>query len=1057
MLAVLMCAAPTPAAEQGTEFFERKIRPLLAEKCYTCHAKTATSGLRLDSKAGTLRGGTRGAAIVPGDAERSLLLRAVSYQDAALAMPPTGKLSAEQIADLTAWVRMGAPDPREQPAERPAETPPAAKSLDLTEARRFWAFQPVRAQRPPAVRRKNWMRTPIDAFLLAALERRGLQPAPAADRRTLLRRVTFDLTGLPPTAQEVDAFLADRSPRAWEKVVDRLLASPHYGERWARHWLDLVRFGETSGHEFDSEKPDAWRYRDYAIRAFNQDLPYDRFIEEHLAGDLLDERRRSPGGGEWDSALGTGFFGLHEERNAADDLAEVQAENVDNQIDVLAKTFLGLTVACARCHDHKFDPIPTTDYYALAGVMHSTRQHEEAIDTPARRQEMESVAGRLARANARIAALLGPARRAAVESLKTNLLEPPKTWKSFLERAAKEPDHVFHPFAVLSQPSAKPFPERVAELRGQLEEALRRPARTGDIVLADFAAGSYDGWQAHGPAFGAAPSTLVPPNQWLAGYQGGALANSFGAGSDELTGVLISKSFLVERKYLHVRMAGTVDRTRRREHGVLRLTLQIAGRPAFVNVDEAGVFQWKTTGITRNLGLRSFLLIADRSRTGHIAVDKILLSDDNKPPALPPNPLVAAMLGEAGLDSPERLAEAYQRLFARALAGEYPEAGARWLLAAIDPEGKLENLASRLAPDDAARLVEMGKERAAAEANLPQTTYGLVSSEDEPRDSRVALRGNLANPGAEVPRGFLQVLSADGAGRFRDGSGRRELARAIAVGENPLTARVMVNRIWKHHFGEGLVRTVDNFGRTGERPSHPELLDYLAGRFVASGWSIRAMHRLILASSAYRMTSRPGARAARLDPENRLLHHMPVRRLEAESIRDSILAVAGTLDRTLYGPGILPHISPYQDGRGKPESGPLDGRGRRSIYIQVRRNFLTPLLLAFDFPPPATTVGRRGITSVPAQALALMNNEFVADQAQQWATRVCSRQSEPRERIRQMFLEAYGRPPAPAEIAQAREFLREQEALAAASSSETGPWASLAHVLINSKEFIFVR
>ncbi len=1035
----------------GVEYFEKNIRPLLAEKCYVCHgAQVATSGLRLDSKAGWERGGVRGAAIVAGHPESSVLVRAVSYDDPALKMPPTGRLSDEQIAALVKWVEMGAPDPRTLSPAPPATT------IDLEEGRKFWAFQPLSDPAPPAVVDRSWVRSPVDRFLLARLEKKGLRPAPPASRRTLIRRVTFDLTGLPPAPGEVEEFLADRSPRAFEKVVDRLLASPHYGERSARHWLDLVRFGETSGHEFDSEKPDAWRYRDYLIRAFNDDVAYDRLVVEHIAGDLVDGRRQAAGGTHWDTPLATGFFGLHEERNAADDVAEVQVENIDNQIDVLGKTFLGLTVACARCHDHKFDPIPTADYYALAGILHSTRQKEASVDTPAQTAEIEAAARGIAAASREAARALRPALGPAVDGLGAALGQPDARWKAVLERARKERDHVFYPYAVLSQASEKPFGERLAEVRLELAESASAAPREGDIVFADFSRNGYEGWETHGPAFGSAPSVIAPPSQALAGHRGGALANSFGRGANELTGVLLSKTFVISKPYLHVRMAGTVDKTRRREHGALRFTIQMPGRPSFLNADEDGVFSWKTVSLGRQEGQPGYLVIADRSPAGHIVVDKIVFSGSNKPPALTPNPRVVALLGEPGLDSPETLAAAYERMFRRAIEEADPDGDSRWLLAALDPAGRLENLAPLLGGSDRLKLSEAQASRATAASALPASHYGLVSGEGLVRDVALAVRGNLTNPGPVVRRGFLGVLARPDQPKFGEGSGRLEMARIIAGAGNPLTARVMVNRIWKHHFGEGIVRTVDNFGRTGERPSHPELLDYLARRFIASGWSVKAMHRLMVLSSAYRRSDRATPASAKADPQNRWLHHMPVRRLEAEAIRDSILAVAGTLDATLYGPGIVPHISPYQDGRGKPESGPLDGRGRRSLYIQVRRNFLTPLLLVFDYPPPVTTIGRRGTTAVPSQALMMMNNEFVAAQAEKWAARVVAGAAEPKQRIARMFLEAFARPPEPREAAAIETFL----AGVSRPEGEAGDarrWAALAHVLINSKEFIFVR
>ncbi|MCP5115360.1 MAG: DUF1549 domain-containing protein, partial [bacterium] len=374
-------AAHTP---EQLEFFEKKIRPVLARKCYQCHSDkigTSMGGLRVDSLEALLIGGDTGPAIASDDPRKSLLLAAISYDDARFRMPPTGKLSDDEIADFTAWIEMGAPDPR---AAAAVDKP---KGIDLEQGRKFWSFQPVRDPAPPTVGDNAWSRSPVDRFILAKLEAQGLTPAAEPDKRTFIRRVTFDLTGLPPTPAEIDAFLADNSPDAPRKLIDRLLASPHYGERWARHWLDLVRFAETNGHEFDNNKLDAWRYRDYIIRAFNQDVPYNRLVEEHIAGDLMPRKRLSADNAHWESPIGTSYFWFGEVLNSATDSVKSRADEVDNQIDVMSKAFLGLTVACARCHDHKFDPLPTADYYALAGVLHSTNIREAVIDSPDRAAE----------------------------------------------------------------------------------------------------------------------------------------------------------------------------------------------------------------------------------------------------------------------------------------------------------------------------------------------------------------------------------------------------------------------------------------------------------------------------------------------------------------------------------------------------------------------------------------------------------------------------------------------------------------------------------------------
>jgi len=934
VFAVAAIAAETP---EQIEFFEKKIRPVLATQCYQCHsAETmAMADLRLDDREATRRGGSRGPAVSPGDPANSVLLEAITYADLDLKMPPTGKLSDDEIAAFRQWIEMGAPDPRQAEA---ATAPATAAAYDWNEARRFWSFRSVQQPAPPTIAQADQVATPVDAFLLARLEQEGLEPAPAADKRTLIRRVTFDLTGLPPTPAEIDAFLADDSPEAYPRLVERLLASPHYGERWARHWLDLVRYAETNGHEFDNDKLDAWRYRDYVVRAFNQDLPYDRFVREHIAGDLLPNPRLKPDGSGYDTPIASGFYWLWEVLNSPTDSVKARADQVDNQIDVFGKAFFGLTVACARCHDHKFDPIPTADYYAIAGVMHSTHISEKWIDSPERVRRIEEARAQL----------------------------------TSLDRKAGGP--------VAAAPNAE--------------------LRADDQVFEDFSSG-YGKWDVAGAAFGSAPSIGAPALAPLKGDLGSPLAHSAPAGATEFTGILTTQKFKIPSTYLHVRMAGTAGEKRLKEKEPVRVTLWADDHPS-QNLPAPGAdgFEWATIKLVKEKGRVGYFQIVDRSREGWIAVDRIVFSEHEEPPADP---------------------------------AKIPSA----------PAPPAELLAQRDVIANA----------------LPVSQYAMSSRDHTPHDIRIHNRGNHKNLGAEVPRRFLTVIAGENQPPVVEGSGRLELAEWAASPENPLTARVMANRVWKHHFGTGLVNTPDNFGKTGERPTHPELLDWLAADFVEHGWSIKNLHRRILLSSAYRRQSQVSEKARSVDPDNRLLSHMPVRRLEAEAIRDAVLSVAGTLRLDVGGPSVPPHISAYQDGRGKPESGPLDGDGRRSIYIQPRRNFLTPLFLAFDYPQPFTTIGRRGVSAVPSQALILLNNELIQDQAAKWAQREVESSSDDSGRIRAMFLRAFGRTPNARELRQTRAFLAQQAARygASAGDAESHAWTDLAHVLLNSAEFVFIQ
>ena len=1083
LLAVMSTVASSAQTDsRGIEFFEKKIRPVLTEHCYACHsAKTqAMAELRLDSRAGLAMGGSRGPAMVPGSPETSLLIKAISYRDPDLKMPPTGRLGAEQIEDFTTWVRMGAPDPRDD--EAPPSTAPV--SIDIEEGRRFWSFQPIRDSLPPSVQRSGWPLNEVDHFILAALESKGLSPAVPADKRTLLRRVTFDLTGLPPTPKEIGDFLADDSPQAFQNVVERLLASPHYGERWARHWLDLVRYAETNGHEFDNNKLDAWRYRDYVIRAFNDDLPYDEFMREQIAGDLLDRPRLTPGGSSLASPVGTGIYWFGEVLNSATDSVKARADQVDNQIDVIGKAFLGLTVACARCHDHKFDPIPTADYYALAGVMHSTDIREAVVDSPEREREIAGWAARLAGTNEKIRELLAPvperlaARLASDLTRAADLVVGEDGYLSAeadplhiaranqLRRALEDPSHPFHPLIRIAQSIARgeaaDFGRAVETVKAETRERSAKAAsRRNDIEFEDFEKPGFPSWIVSGQAFAGGARYRPAPDLPLADYRAEGVADSYRNGSDTFVGSLTSRKFRMPRRWLHVRLAGRGGNLVRTRLSDVRLTLVADSykSKAFVPTGTDS-FEWQSAQMTTQFDRLCYFELVDRSREGHIIVDRIVLSDSKEPPGDGPvDARVSSLLERKDIRSSGGLANAYRKLFDSVVSQQPGDRGADPLFAAVNPFPSREQAAVILPETERVRLRELQRDRTYLGKSIPESSFAMSSRDEAPRDVRIHLRGNHKNLGKEVPRGFLRVISSPPAGKTSSGSGRLHVARQLARPGNPLPARVMVNRIWKHHFGEGIVRSTDNFGITGQPPTHPALLDYLAKRFIDSGWSIKAMHRLMLSSRTYRMSARSTPQAQAVDPENRLLHHMPVRRLEAEIIRDSLLAVSGSLDPALYGPSVTPHISEHQDGRGKPpRPGPLDGKSRRSLYIGVRRNFLTPLFLAFDYPLPISTIGRRNTSTVPSQALMMMNNEFVALEARRWAGRMLRDEPDRSGRIRSMFLRAFARPPSEDERREVSAFLRQQaNRYDGAGIEDPRCWADLAHVLINSTEFIFIR
>jgi hypothetical protein len=1086
-LAPLRAAGPGP---DGVEFFEKKVRPLLVENCHRCHS-TATKqrgNLLLDSRAGLVKGGDNGPAVLPGDPEKSLLIKAIRYTDADLRMPPKSQLSGEQVADLTAWVRMGAPWPDNAGAGSSAV---ARTAFDLQERGKQWAFQPLRRGPVPAVKQTDWPRTPVDSFLLARLEAAGLAPAPPADRRTLLRRVTYDLTGLPPTPAEIDAFLADDSPEAYEKVVDRLLASPHYGERWARHWLDLVRFAETCGHEFDFELPEAYRYRDYVIRAFNNDLPYDRFVTEHIAGDLLPEPRRNPAEGFNESIIGTGFWFLGEAKHSPVDVRADQAERIDNQIDVFAKAFLGLTVACARCHDHKFDAISTRDYYALAGYLQSSRLQHAAIDAPAPTRE----------AVRRLRELQGQARSLAVAATAATLAEQAGQAAKYLLAAragapaggAGEPeaacldawikalrgidagpaDDLLRPWLALAGPGKDLAPEQFSARRRELADQLRaQAARAAEaegraVVFADFRRDGYRDWFVTGEAFGRAPSTTADavlqdrPGRLVQRLIGPGVAHS-GLLSGKLEGVLRSPTFTISRKKIHYHAAGRAARINLIIDGYQLIRDPIYGGLT-VPLDRGDRLEWRTQDVSMWLGHRAYVEVLDQG-DGFAALDRVVFADDGPPPEAP-NGLLLKLLDDGGLRSPKALAQKYQDLFVE-VVGQWRSGSLEGTADAADRVAVLNWLlqSDALAAVPAAKTSEAGPTLAGllpqerdVEAHIAAPHRVLAMADGTGVDERVHIRGNHKTLGDEVPRHFLEAIAGPDQPAPAQGSGRLDLARRLVDPSDPLLPRVLVNRLWQHHFGEGIVRSVDNFGVLGERPTHPELLDWLAADFVREGCSVKKMQRLLVLSSAYRMSSRADADADEHDPQNLLLHRMPLRRLEAECVRDAVLAVSGRLDRQMYGPSVLPYLTDFMVGRGRPASGPLDGDGRRSIYTNVRRNFLPPLFLAFDYPTPFTTIGRRTVSNVPAQALALMNNPFVLQQAELWAKRALAEPGRtPPQRVTDLYVTAFGRPPTDAELADALAFLKEQgEQYGRADDPRA--WADLCHVLINVKEFIFIN
>ncbi len=1119
------CAEHTAAQ---VEFFEKRIRPLLVERCHKCHALGARSkgGLRLDERSHLLEGGGRGPAIVVGSPGESLLLRAVRHDPAVeLRMPPDGKLSDEQIADLGAWIEMGVPWPSGQAAN--------ARDRSADDHETHWAFRPLGDPSVPKVARVDWPRTPIDHFVLSRLEEEGLTPAPKAEPRELLRRVTFDLIGLPPTIEQLEAFLADPSEDALARVVDRLLASPRYGERWARHWLDLVNYADTDGHEFDPDKPNAYRYRDYVIESLNIDLAYDRFVLEHFAGDLIRDPRTSADGQNWASPVATGFFWLGEAQNVPVDPEAELANQVERQIDVMGKAFLALTLACARCHDHKFDPIPVEDYYSLAGYLESSTHAQACVDTPAKaaritelRRRLEDIQRRetLLIERATLRARLSDTATMAAYLLATHELlsaQPPleregrperesrirraaearqleaarlEKWLDVLVKAKKgtDIDAILSPWVRLARLPSERFGRRIRALGEQLAGApatSAAPAREDRESFDDFEQTSYAPWTVVGQAFGDGPVRQQARKPH--GARGEGFASSLRP-SEALRGRLISPPFTVDKKYINYYIAGG------NYPNETCVNVLVNGQ-AIGELQRTGSnhdsLELKTIEVTSLRGRTVRLEIVDQrdGPWGHVHVDEIFFSDAEPSAQLSlPNSRIVALLTGGNCNTPEELAAGLQQVVLDVLAasqatldefdaaseravrdGTVPPPAPNALDApedealrrfALDPEGPLASRADMtecLNETERAALATLAAERKQFEDQIPESSMALVTTDAEPQNARVQIRGDHHQLGPEVPRRFLSVLSDANQPPAIEGSGRLQLGKWFASAANPLTARVMVNRLWQHHFGTGLVGTPSNFGKLGAEPTHPDLLDYLASRFIESGWSLKAMHRMMVRSATYQQSSRSQTSAVAVDPTNRLWHHVPMRRLEAEAIRDSMLAVAGALDERVGGPGVKAYFEPYWQGRDlPPASGPLDGESRRSIYLEVRRNYLPGLLTAFDFPRPTGSTDRRARSVVPTQALVMMNNQFVWQQAERWARRILQAERTAPERVEHLYLQALSRPPRSEERDKALGFVTAQAQRHRRAANETEAtflaWRDLCQTVFLTAEFIWV-
>ena len=926
--------AVKPAVKrQRLDFFESKIRPVLVKHCYECHAadsKTIRGRLRVDSRKGLLKGGETGPAVVPGDLKKSLLISALRHDG--FEMPPKGKLGPEVIADFEKWIQDGATDPRRA-------TKDVAKpiSIDIEAGRKHWAYQPLQAPVVPTVKNTSWPSNHIDRFVLAGLESARLQPCPDAEKNILVRRLYFDLIGLPPVPEQINQFINDTSPQAYENLVDRLLASPRFGERWGRHWLDVSRFAESMSLRGRLLKH-AWRYRDYVIEAFNADQPFDQFLTQQLAGDLLeassvDAQRRN--------LIATTFLVMGDALLENQNKSQLDMDVVDEQLDVIGKGLLAQTITCARCHDHKFDPIPTSDYYAMAGILKNVQglKHSNVSTTMERPLPITEEAKRESEIrNLSVAKLQNE-----LKTLKKKDGLPPLQAKDV-------------PGIVVDNPEAK--------VTGRWSKSSGVTNHVGSEYL-------YSG---------------VPGNKVI-------YPVTFPGGGRYEVRITVAQ---------HANRAPKALVTVRHKNGSKSFRIDQRKAPgAFNKVRSDGYFQslgffefpsgqWNAVEISVKGG--GGVVVAD-------AVQFLPVPDDTKLTTLPKS--------QAG----KKLSPVEQQALKT-------------------------------------RIAKLNEQLSALQKRKPiREMVNSAVEKKKPTDLKIHIRGSIENLGAIAPRGVLQVANYGPSPAMpTDSSGRLELAEWIVDPANPLTSRVMVNRVWYWLIGAGLVRTVDNFGTTGESPSHSELLDHLAVQFVQQGWSVKKLIRTIVLSRTYRLSSSRGEQQE--DPENRLLAHMNRRRLDAESLRDTMLSLGGTLNLEMGGATFPARL--------KTDVGFQFKSPRRSVYVPVFRSSLPELFEVFDFANPSLVTGRRDVSTVAPQALFMMNHAFVRTQARLTAERLLGEwRPSTTDRIDHAYLRILGRHATEAEMMLSQQFLK--SVIGRTGTPQIDAWTQLVQSMFATIQFRYVR
>lgn len=1003
---------PSALGDDDTQFFEAKVRPLLVEHCYECHGKEAKKvrgELLLDTREGWMKGGESGAVIVPGQPEKSPLIKALHYQGA-IQMPPKGKLGQKEIATLTEWVKRGAPDPRSGKAAAPA-----ARKIDFEKAKSYWAWQPLKNPTVPALNQTGWAKNPIDHFLLAAMAGKGIQPNPPADKRKLIRRAYLDLTGLPPSPQEVDDFVRDNSSVAFARVIDRLLQSRHYGERWGRHWLDVARFAESHGYEQDYDRPNAYHYRDFVIQALNQDLPYDTFVKWQLAGDELAPDNPM-------ALMATGFLaaGTHATQITANQAEKERYDELDDMARTVGTTLLGMTLGCARCHDHKFDPFTSNDYYRLIATFSTTVRSDQDIplDRAGYQKELATFQERLQGVEAK--------------------------------RAEWEKDHLEQRFSQWVKAGAK----EALTAEYMIPEVVSAKSKNGaslmqgenGLITASGANADSDTYtlqlRSRDKRVAFLRLEALADGSLVKGGPGRAPNGNFALSNLQATVTPLDpsgKPATADKPVKFKTARATFEQKGLPVSAILDANMKSAWAidPQF-GKDHAAVCELEQPVETPHGALWSITLEFNNNKQHNLGKFRVSLSGSREWPAL------------AGLSLPGKTKDIMERLSNGAPVNDQERGQAAEWYKTRNEEWKKLNSA----------VDEVKKS-----APKPKLVKALISSEGVPAvrlhtqgadfydPVHVLKRGDLNQKVAVAPQGFPVALVKSKEGdkswltsppkdsplSYR----RTSLAKWITdtdQGAGMLLARVMVNRVWYLHFGRGIVATPSDFGVQGEKPSHPELLDWLAWRFVQSGWKLHDLHRLIMNSAAYQQSSQADENRLQKDRDNALVWHFQARRLEGEVIRDAMLGVSGLLDPAQFGPGLL-------DTNHK----------RRSIYFFIKRSKLVPMMMLFDGPDTLQDLPGRASTTIAPQALMLLNSPVVRGYADAFAARISQGAPGEEEQVRRAYEMALSRPVREEEKLAALAFLRSQKAqYRAENKKEDLALGDFCQALFSLNEFVFL-